>query len=112
MKRITEERLAEIKNNILKPTIYNGSFPLNEISDREFEALCYLLFKERLKYDDIELSGKFDKIDLMSGVGEKGFDSTLYLNNKIVGLVQCKKYKTRLTKPLVIKEFLKFELHL
>ena len=111
MEKITEQKLAEIKGNASKPKIYNGNFPLNDISDREFEVLCYLLFKERIKYDDIELSGKFDKIDLMSGIGEKGFDATLYSNDQIVGLIQCKKHKTRLHKPMVIKEILKFVLH-
>ncbi len=111
MRKITEHEIAEIKNKATKPTIYNGNFPLNDISDREFETLCYLIFKERLKYDDKDLSGSFDNIDLMSGVGEKGFDSTLYSKGKIAGLIQCKKYKTRLTKPQTLHEILKFALN-
>lgn len=111
MNRITEEKIAEIKNNALKPTIYNGNFPLNEITDREFETMCYLIFKERIRYNDKDLAGKFDGIDLMSGIGEKGFDCTLYSKGIINGLVQCKKYKTRLTKPQMLNEFLKFILY-
>ncbi len=111
MKKITEEKIAEIKNKASKPTIYNGSFPLNEISDREFETMCYLIFKERIKYNDKDLAGKFDSINLMSGIGEKGFDSTLYSKGEINGLIQCKKYKTRLTKPQMLNEFLKFVLY-
>ncbi|WP_052444742.1 NACHT domain-containing NTPase [Flammeovirga sp. OC4] len=111
LQKITEKEIAEIKKNANKPTIYNGNFPLNELDDREFETLCYLIFKEQIKYDDISLSSKFDNINLMSGVGEKGFDSTLYFKGEISGLIQCKKLKTRLTKPQLLKEILKFILY-
>ncbi|WP_299439348.1 NACHT domain-containing protein [uncultured Aquimarina sp.] len=111
MQKIRESKIAEIKNKASKPIIYNGKFPFNDITDREFEVLSYDIFKERIKFDDKDFFGKFDKIDLMSGVGEKGFDCTLYYKGKINGLIQCKKYKTRLTKPQIINEFLKFVLH-
>ena len=57
MEKVTEEKIAKIKNQASKPTMFNGIYPLNDLSDREFETLCYIIFRERIKYDDKELSG-------------------------------------------------------
>ncbi len=60
---------------------------------------------------DIEFKNKFNKAHLMPGVGEKGRDVKLTFKGINRGLVQCKKYKKRLTKPEIAKEIIKFILY-
>jgi len=44
----------------------------------------------------------------MQGVAERGRDCVLYSKTGIVGVVQCKKYAARMSRPQVLKEVLKF----
>lgn len=106
-KPITEEELGMF----VKPISYNNttSFPYNELDDRSFEILLYMIFKEQIKSD--KHNNIFDEVSLMQGVGEEGRDCSLYLNGKSVGLIQCKLKKARLGKPEVIKEMVKFFLY-
>jgi len=55
--------------------------------------------------------GRYDKVDLMPGVGERGRDCILYLGGAKVGVIQCKKHSRRLTKPDVAREVIKLVLH-
>jgi len=108
--KISEE---QIQNELLgkyKPlTIESGitSFPFSDLSDREFELLSYLLIKEKIEKDSF---GNHSDIALMQGVAERGRDCVLYKNGKISGLIQCKKYQARFTKPQFLKELVKFAL--
>ena len=47
----------------------------------------------------------------MQGVGERGRDCCLYMDGEIIGIVQCKKYNERITRPAILKEILKFIMH-
>ncbi|WP_155623953.1 hypothetical protein [Burkholderia territorii] len=93
-----------------KPTVVDAGFdplPLSELGDREFELLAYSLVKSEI------LSGshpKVSKIALMQGVGERGRDCVLYHEGVVVGLIQCKKYTSRISQPQVVKELVKFVL--
>ena len=108
--KITED---QIQNELLcgyKPiTVESGitSFPFSDLSDREFELLSYLIIKEKV---EINSFGCHTDISLMQGVAERGRDCVLYQNGKVSGLIQCKKYQARLTKPQIIKELIKFSL--
>jgi hypothetical protein len=79
--------------------------PLSELGDREFELLSYLLIKQ-----EIEEGGHpgLTGIALMQAVAERGRDCVLYRDNIVAGLVQCKKYASRLSRPQVLKELIKF----
>lgn len=108
--KISEE---QIQNELLgkyKPlTVESGitNFPFSDLSDREFELLSYLLVKEKIETNSF---GNHSDIALMQGVAERGRDCVLYQNGKVSGLIQCKKYQTRFTKPQFLKELIKFAL--
>lgn len=105
---------SEIDQEILQITQKNDipvkysmrEFPYNELSDKEFEVLLYKI----MKYNGANFM-LFDSCVLMSGSGDKGRDVSLSYKSKIVGLVQCKRYKNILDKASVAKEILKFILH-
>jgi len=108
--KIPEEQIQnELAGNYKPLTIESGitTFPFSDLSDREFEMLSYLLIKERIEAKSFE---NHSDIALMQGVAERGRDCTLYQNGKISGLIQCKKYQARLTKPQFLKELIKFSL--
>lgn len=108
---ITAEQLQEESTIGYKPTATDASFqslPMSMLSDREFEILCYKLVKREIENGVFTTS---DKISLMQGVGDRGRDCTLYMSNTPNGVIQCKKYTTRLTLPQILKELLKFLLH-
>lgn len=109
--RKTENVLIHnIINNIEKTTLYeNRNIPYNLLNDREFEILTYYLFKEEF----INSLHKYDSIDLMSGIAEKGRDCVLYKDSKIVAVVQCKhsKVNSKMHRPACAKEIIKFVLN-
>ncbi|MFV8646195.1 hypothetical protein, partial [Ralstonia pseudosolanacearum] len=96
----TSQTQAELEPNY-RPTIVESHFstlPLHLLGDRQFELLSYSLLKNEIS------SGKLpgvDDIAIMQGVGERGRDCILYFESNVRGLVQCKKYEARLTKPQV-----------
>lgn len=96
----------------MNKTAYNlqSPFPLNDLSDRNFEKLLYRISHKMIgeKESPFQI---FDKSELRAGVGERGSDISLHYDNKIIGLIQCKRYKTNISRPGLIKELLKFLLH-
>jgi hypothetical protein len=108
MSSVSNEQIELDCKTINKPlAIESGTsiLPLSELGDRDFEVLSYLLVKSELEHSE---DTYFDNISLMQGVAERGRDCELYKNSTVVGLIQCKKYKTRITKPQIIKEVIKF----
>ena len=94
-------------DNYIRPKAYeNQSFPYNNLDNRQFEILLYYLFKEKIRRG--EYKEKFDNVHLMQGIGERGRDCLLSWKGLNVGLIQCKKYKTRLTRNIVGEEIIKF----
>ncbi|EQA7754820.1 TPA: hypothetical protein ACXI7T_002282 [Acinetobacter nosocomialis] len=112
MRNIVPE--AQIEEELLcgfKPPVFDAHFsnlPFNQLGDREFEILVYSLLNEEIKQ---KKHPYFTKIALMQGVGERGRDCVLYDNQGVCGLIQCKKYSGRLTKPQILKELIKFALY-
>lgn len=108
MKKISDEQLEiELQPGYKPIAIESGVLilPISELSDREFEVLSYLLFQAEIednKHSD------YTSISLMQGVSERGRDCVLYKNDKVTGLIQCKKYNGRISRPQVIKEIVKF----
>jgi len=79
--------------------------PFSELGDREFELLCYLLVQEEIE------AGKYSNItsiSLMQGVSERGRDCSLYNQGTVCGLIQCKKYIGRISRPQTLREIIKF----
>ena len=94
-----------------KPTAYEGTdFPYARLkSSRDFEKLLFHIFEEDIKsglYQD-----EYDQVNLMQGVGERGRDLILYLSGKKVGVIQCKRHKTRISKPETAREIIRFSLN-
>lgn len=110
MEILTKSEIKKELQNINKPLLYEGAqFPLQIITDREFEILIYYLFE----IEKIEKSKEYDSINLMSGVGEKGRDCVLYKNGEVYGIIQCKHsaIDQKYDKTSVIKEIIKFILN-
>lgn len=108
---ISENQTQEELQSCYRPTVLDSSFsilPFNNLGDREFELLSYLLVKEEIK---LQLHSDLTQIALMQGVGERGRDCVLYNDGKVCGLIQCKKHKGRLTLPVLLKELIKFALY-
>ncbi|HBE9116851.1 TPA: hypothetical protein KNG88_002541 [Citrobacter braakii] len=101
--QIEKEAAAGFKPRALDSGI--TSLPFAELGDREFELLSYLLMKQEI--DDGKHSD-FTKVALMQGVGERGRDCILYKGDEICGLIQCKKLAGRISRPMLLKEIIKF----
>jgi hypothetical protein len=107
-KQISKEQIDNEVGAVYKPMAIESGIailPLSDLSDRDFELLIYCLIKQELEDGE---HASYTDIALMQGVSERGRDCVLYRHGKVAGLVQCKKYQGRLTKPLVIKEIIKF----
>ncbi len=106
--------LDEIKELTNKPNIYEieNGYPLEKLNSRTFELLLYSIFNAEI--NNGKFKNKFDKVDIMAGVGEQGRDCILKLKNKDVGLIQCKhtiNIKTKISETIVVEEVLKFILN-
>lgn len=108
----TDEEIAkEIESLERKHPAFAGrKYPIEYLSDREFEILIYFLFK--MEIGKGLYPGLYDSIKLMKGVAERGRDSVLVYKGKNSGIIQCKKYAGAITKPALAKEIIKFLLHL
>jgi hypothetical protein len=98
--------------NISKPPKYanQNEYPYYHLgSDRDFERLLYCIYKNPAKM--AESNYFYDETILMQGTGEKGRDIWLKKGGKSVGLIQCKKYKSSITKSDIIGEVTKFILY-
>lgn len=108
MDKISEQQIENESNHILKQYVIDSvmtTYPLSELSDREFELLVYSLVKNEI---DDGLFGDVKSIVLMKGVAERGRDCVLYDGESVCGVIQCKKYNSRISKPTIIKELIKF----
>jgi len=111
MHKVSDQQTQEEIQSGYRPIVLDSSFailPFNNLGDREFEILCYSLVKEEIKKKKHQ---DLTDIVLMQGVGERGRDCVLYGKNGVSGLIQCKKYTGRLTKPQLLKELIKFSLY-
>ena len=94
----------------MKPEVYsNKPLDFNTLTDREFEEVVYHYFKDQLDKGFYE--GIYDSAELSSGVGERGADVMLFLQGKINGVIQCKKYKSNISENLVLSEIIKLLLY-
>lgn len=108
---INEEQVSVEMEPGYKPTVIDSGFaplPLSALGDRELELLAYSLVKTEIAAG---LHVGITSISLMQGIGERGRDCVLYQNGSVTGLIQCKKYSSRISKTQILKELLKFLLH-
>ncbi len=104
---INEAKIIAEQAKITKLASYTSEpYPLNSLSDREFEILTYFLYQSMIS----QPNSVFDKVTLMSGIGERGRDVILSLKGEDIGIIQCKKYKSNLDKTIVSKEIIKLVL--
>jgi hypothetical protein len=109
---ISDEQIDNEIESRYRPRATDASspiLPLCDLSDRDFEILTYQLIKEEIANNE---HNGYDNISLMQGVGERGRDCVIYSNGEVVAVVQCKKYKSNITRPALLKELIKFLLHL
>lgn len=102
----------DIKEATNKPAaLPNKGYPYSALNDRRFEELLYSIGKLRLEKD---WKGKYDEINLLQGVRERGRDCSLHLDGKSLGLIQCKHSidsGIRISRPECAREIIKFVLH-
>ena len=112
MKVIAQNEVEIRIANSTKP-ISNSNFyyPLNSLDDRIFEVLLYSIFTKRNENENSKFHAYCEDVILMQGVGEKGMDCVLSKDNKITGIIQCKKYSSNLSPVLILNELTKFALH-
>lgn len=89
----------------IEPNI--SQIPYNALGGRNFEILVFRLFEREVPkvYEDSEV-----KVCLMEGVGDQGRDVSFVINGHVDGVVQCKNWKEKFSKPLLIKEIIKTSL--
>ena len=89
----------------IEPNI--SQIPYNALGGRNFEILVFRLFEKEVPkvYEDSEV-----KVCLMEGVGDQGRDVSFVINGHVDGVVQCKNWKEKFSKPLLIKEIIKTSL--
>lgn len=108
MEQVNNERLKQEISSGFKPLALDAGLsvlPFGELDDRDFENLIYCLVGAETKLGEY---GTFDEVVLMKGVGERGRDCLLYSAQRLSGVIQCKKIKTRIPRPALIKELVKF----
>lgn len=102
----------DIKEATDKPAaLPNKGYPYSALGDRRFEELLYSIGKLRIEKD---WKGKYDEINLLQGVKERGRDCSLHLDGKSLGLIQCKHSidsGNRISRPECAREIIKFVLH-
>lgn len=79
------------------------SFPLNHLSERQFEVLAYLLLDAESRGNDAH-----DSALLLPIGADEGRDVVLYKKNLPVGVVQCKRFADAIGIGLVLPELFKF----
>ena len=101
---LTEETEKPLANE-------NADFPIASIDHRRFEKLTYWIYKKEIEIGSWKT--QFDEIRLMSGVRDGGKDCALFLNKKMIGVIQCKHSEkdTALSSPILLKEVVKFCLY-
>ena len=91
-------------------TAFSGrQYPIEYLSSREFELLTFFTFKKDIAngiYND-----QIDTCRLMNGTADKGRDILLQYAGKNVGVVQCKRFESLITRPSLAREIIKFILH-
>ena len=106
-----DQVLSELEHFPYKPPSFNvePSFPLNYLSDRQFEVLLYLLFYEEINKGLYK--GIYDSIFLLPEGADRGRDSSLHHKGRAVGLIQCKRYSSKITPSDFAKEIIKFVIY-
>lgn len=112
MKKIGQQDIQQELKKLKKSPAFEGlTLPFNSLDDRSFEILNYRIFQEKIKMKFSEITKKFDHVDLMQGVGEQGRDCILMKDQRNVGVIQCKRVASNITKPSFVQELLKFLIH-
>jgi hypothetical protein len=108
---ISEDEIAKERQTIVteKPRKFNlqVTYPFGDLDDRSFELLLYSLAQSRAELFRFQ----YDQVSLALAGGDKGRDVVLFNNNLICGIIQCKRTKSRIDRPSLAKEILKFVMH-
>ena len=86
-------------------------YPYELLSCRNFELLIYALFKRSGPPDQLQ-STSWDRVSLAARGSDHGRDVVLLDKETMVGVVQCKGERQRVSLPAVLRELAKTILHL
>jgi hypothetical protein len=104
-----EKEQLEFERYSKLPKYKNQSlYAINSLSSpRDFERLVFYLYRTL----SISPGATFNDIWLMQGTSDRGRDIQLNLDNQCIGIIQCKRYASPLTRPQILQELLKFALY-
>lgn len=103
---------AEIENEVrsIRPTAYFETelpdLPLTRLRDRTFEVLAHALAEAEIA----RCPKRFSKATLLREGADQGRDVLLLKGERVAGVIQCKRYSSAITLPMVIKELMRFAL--
>jgi hypothetical protein len=80
--------------------------PLTRLRDRTFEILALALARAEATRDP----SRFDAASLLREGADKGRDVLLLKNERIVGVIQCKRYSSAIALPSILRELMRFAL--
>jgi hypothetical protein len=109
---IITEYPESLEEETQRPALFNRSdFPFVQMNDRTFERLVYWIFRQEIANGSWK--EEYDHIELMAGIRDGGKDSSLYCNNRLTGVIQCKhsNRNSALTLGLFAEEIIKFGLY-
>ncbi|PLK45950.1 ATP-binding protein [Emticicia sp. TH156] len=86
-------------------------FNFFSINDKEFSDLVYCIFRNESASKLGDYYGKYNRVTPSPETREKGKDSMLYFNDKLVGVIQCKLIKKNTNLNDFLNEFIKFILY-
>jgi hypothetical protein len=96
-----------------KPSLFESdtSYPLERLNPFLFEDLTYFAIKQCIENE--KHWNNFNRVYSLGGIKDKGRDCILKNNNLNLGLIQCKHSEllTKLSKPIFVKEIIKFLLY-
>lgn len=103
---------AEIEHEVrsIRPTSYFETelpdLPLTRLRDRTFEVLAHALTEAAIT----RCPRLFTKASLLREGADQGRDVLLLNGERVVGVIQCKRYSSAITLPMVLRELMRFAL--
>jgi hypothetical protein len=83
--------------------VQSPDLPLGFLSARQFELFAHALLNVAAP-----ASGWYDRVQILPEGADAGADVHFLHGDHLVGVAQCKRYKSRITRPVVLAEIFKF----
>lgn len=110
-KKLNHHEIVKLLSRNKLDCYENKDYPIEKITDQDFEKLTYFLFKESNQLKKIY---NYDKPEYIIGGSDKGRDVTLKTRGETTSIIQCKHSinKTPYSKQSLLSEVLKTILYI